>query len=53
MSAEEISAIDSLKALRDQISHGKDNNTGYLVITRYFEAIIDFPQKLTNALEGL
>ena len=50
MTAEEISAIDSLKALRDQIAHGKDNNTGYLVITRYFDAIADFPEKLSKAL---
>ena len=50
MTPEEINAIDSLKNLRDQIAHGKDNNTGYLVITRYFEAIVDFPQKVYDAL---
>jgi hypothetical protein len=50
MTDEEIAAIDSLKALRDQIAHGKDNNTGYLVITRYFDAIADFPEKLSTAL---
>src|SRR5271168_3187059 len=47
MTNEEIAAIDSLKALRDQIAHGKDNNTGYFVIARYFEAIADFPEKLS------
>ena len=44
-------SIDSLKALRDQIAHGKDNNTGYLVISRYFDAIIDFPEKLAATLK--
>ena len=51
LSEEEILSIDSLKALRDQIAHGKDNNTGYLIISRYFDAIIDFPEKLAIALE--
>jgi hypothetical protein len=50
---EELTSIDSLKALRDQIAHGKDNNTGYLVISRYFEAIADFPEKLAAALNSV
>jgi hypothetical protein len=53
LSDEEISAIDSLKALRDQIAHGKDNNTGYLVVSRYFDAITDFPEKLAAALKTI
>lgn len=53
MTPEQAEAIDSLKALRDQIAHGKDNNTGYLVITRYFEALTDFPDKLSKALASV
>ncbi len=53
LSEEELLSIDSLKALRDQIAHGRDNNTGYLVITRYFNAITDFPDKLAAALQKL
>lgn len=52
LTEEQVSSIDSLKALRDQIAHGKDNNTGYLVISRYFDAIIDFPEKLATALKS-
>lgn len=50
LSNEEQAAIDSLKALRDQIAHGGDNNTGYIVITRYFKAVEDFPMHLHQAL---
>ena len=53
MTPEETAAIDSLKALRDQIAHGRDNNTGYVVISRYFEAVISFPEKLSEALAKL
>ena len=50
LSAEEQSAIDSLKALRDSIAHGGDNNTGYIVITQYFKAVENFPKHLHQAL---
>jgi hypothetical protein len=53
LTEEQMTSIDSLKALRDQIAHGKDNNTGYLVISRYFDAIIDFPEKLATALQTI
>ncbi|HEY8097152.1 MAG TPA: HEPN domain-containing protein [Methylobacter sp.] len=53
LSEEEMLSIDSLKALRDQIAHGKDNNTGYLVVSRYFDAIVDFPEKLAAALNTI
>jgi hypothetical protein len=53
LTEEQVASIDSLKALRDQIAHGKDNNTGYLVISRYFDAIVDFPEKLAVALKGV
>lgn len=43
---EETSAIDSLKNLRDQAAHGKDNNTGYVVVTRYFKAVEDSRKNL-------
>ena len=52
LSERETAAIDSLKALRDQIAHGNDNNTGYIVITRYFESITEFPEKLLTILEA-
>lgn len=50
---EEKLSIDSLKALRDQIAHGKDNNTGYLIVSRYFNAIVNFPEKLAAALKSI
>ncbi len=53
LSDEEMLSIDSLKALRDQIAHGRDNNTGYLIVSRYFDAIIDFPEKLAAVLRSI
>lgn len=35
-SSENISAIDSLKTLRDQIAHGKPNGTGYITVRDYY-----------------
>ncbi|WP_282047307.1 HEPN domain-containing protein [Roseibium album] len=32
-----ISAVDSLKTLRDQIAHGKPNGTGYITVKDYYE----------------
>lgn len=34
--AENMSAVDSLKDLRDQIAHGKHNGTGYLTVKEYY-----------------
>jgi len=31
-----LSAIDSLKTLRDQIAHGKPNGTGYITVKDYY-----------------
>ncbi|MGV6848971.1 MAG: HEPN domain-containing protein [Marinibacterium sp.] len=43
---ENVSAIDSLKALRDQIAHGKPNGTGYMTVKDYYERskrfVLDF-----------
>ena len=33
---EEIAAVDSLKALRDQVAHGKSSGTGYTVVRGYY-----------------
>lgn len=33
---ESLSAIDSLKTLRDQIAHGKPNGTGYMTVKNYY-----------------
>ena len=33
---ENISAVDSLKTLRDQIAHGKPNGTGYMTVRDYY-----------------
>jgi len=35
---ENIDAIDSLKTLRDQIAHGKQNGTGYSIVQHYFSS---------------
>jgi hypothetical protein len=53
MTEEQRTSIDSLKALRDQIAHGKDNNTGYIVINRYFDSVVDFPDKLVKAFDAI
>ena len=29
------------------------HNTGYLVITKYFEAVTDFPEKLSDAVASI
>ena len=34
--AENISAVDSLKTLRDQIAHGRPNGTGYITVRNYY-----------------
>jgi hypothetical protein len=48
-----VLAIGSLKALRDNIAHGKDNGTGYLVVSQYFKNIIQFPEHLKSIMSGL
>lgn len=40
LTEENLSAIDSLKNIRDQLAHGGDNGTGFTVIRRYFESAI-------------
>lgn len=49
--AENISAIDSLKTLRDQIAHGKPNGTGYITVKDYYAKskrfILDFATVVT------
>lgn len=39
---ENISAIDSLKTLRDQIAHGKPNGTGYMTVKDYYSRAKQF-----------
>jgi hypothetical protein len=53
LDVEALSSIDSLKTLRDQVAHGKDNGTGYVVISRYFGAILDFSEKLLSVMNRL
>ena len=45
-----VSAVDSLKTLRDSIAHGRDNGTGYLVATQYFNNVLKFPDHLKAAM---
>lgn len=33
-----MSAIDSLKTLRDQVAHGKPNGTGYMTVKGYYKS---------------
>lgn len=48
---ENISAVDSLKTLRDQIAHGKPNGTGYMTVKDYYSRskrfLIDFAAVVT------
>ena len=45
-SAANIAAVDSLKTLRDQIAHGKNNGTGYGTVKGYYQRakafVVDF-----------
>lgn len=43
-------AIDSLKTIRDQLAHGRDNGTGLVNIKRYFAASCDLIDKLEALL---
>ncbi len=39
---EDISSVDSIKTIRDDIAHGKTNGTGLLTVNRYFTGICNF-----------
>ncbi|XAP78324.1 HEPN domain-containing protein [Citromicrobium bathyomarinum] len=43
---DEISAIDSLKALRDQVAHGRFNGTGFMTVRNYYHGAKKFVTKL-------
>ena len=36
------SAVDSLKALRDQVAHGKTNGTGFNIVRQYYQELKPF-----------
>jgi ubiquinone biosynthesis protein UbiJ len=46
ISSEEREAVNSLKTLRDDIAHGKQNGTGYIVVKRYFDQAVKVIKKL-------
>lgn len=46
----EKSAVDSIKALRDQIAHGQVNGTGYIVIRNYNNECYRFIEKLAASV---
>ncbi|WP_373280042.1 hypothetical protein [Palleronia salina] len=43
---EDLSAIDSLKTLRDKIAHGKPNGTGFVTIRNYCGGAKRFAKRL-------
>ena len=47
---ETMSAIDSLKDLRDQIAHGKDNGTGIHIVERYFVGAKDYASTVSSVV---
>ena len=48
--AEERSAVDSLKTLRDQIAHGKQNGTGFVVTKKYYQLSKRFITKCSDLI---
>lgn len=48
--ASERSAVDSLKAIRDQIAHGNSNGTGYATVAGYYNDAKAFITKVGNVI---
>jgi hypothetical protein len=48
--ADESAAVDSLKALRDQIAHGRFNGTGFMTVRNYYDGAKRFVSKLDNVV---
>lgn len=46
-SPEVLEAVDSLKTLRDQLAHGKENGTGLHTVKRYHENAKVFVEKVS------
>lgn len=43
-------AINSLKTIRDQVAHGKNNGTGIIVINQYFESSVKFIKTIASEI---
>ena len=50
VSDEHLSAIDSLKTIRDQVAHGKHNGTGLTVIKKYFDSVVFFSKEFQDII---
>lgn len=48
----EREAVDSLKTLRDQIAHGKQNGTGYITVKGYYGQGCKYVGKLASFLNA-
>lgn len=44
------SAVDSLKALRDQVAHGRSNGTGFNIIRQYYQELRTFIEVVGNVV---
>lgn len=49
---EDREAIDSLKALRDKIAHGKANGTGFATVSRYYKSAKRFSAVFEKVVLG-
>ena len=47
---EAMSAVDSLKTLRDQIAHGKPNGTGFVTVKTYHKGATKFVMDLAHVV---
>lgn len=47
-----LSSIDSLKAIRDQIAHGKYNGTGFRVVKSYHQHALKLPPMTSRVIVG-
>lgn len=45
-----IESIDSVKAIRDKVAHGKHNGTGFVTVRQYYNDVKRFPQSLHDVI---
>lgn len=48
--AEALEAVDSLKTLRDQLAHGRENGTGLNTVKTYYEGAKVFVSRVNDAI---
>ena len=49
-SQQSMDSVDSLKALRDEIAHGKPNGTGFFTVSEYYSNCKSFVSHMCNVI---